>query len=115
MHHHQSKISNKKLLLVIGLNFLITVVQVIGAYKAQSVSLLSDALHNFGDGLSIVLSYLAIIFSRSTASIHQTYGKKRYLILAPFVNALTLIFLSLMLIGTAIERFRSIWNSHKWS
>jgi cobalt-zinc-cadmium efflux system protein len=89
------------------LNIGITVAQVIGGFMSGSLALLSDALHNFTDVISLIISYIASIFSRKTASPQKTFGYKRAEILAAFVNALSLVVISIILIKEAIERFYS--------
>lgn len=89
----------------IVLNLVITIAQVIGGLISGSLALLSDALHNFSDVLSLVFSYVAHKLSRKKASVDQTFGYKRAELIAAFVNAMTLIIVAFFLIYGAIERF----------
>ncbi len=57
-HSHQ-KLNGRNLLVSILLNIIITAAQVVGGLVSGSLSLLSDALHNFSDVLSLVVSYFA--------------------------------------------------------
>jgi cobalt-zinc-cadmium efflux system protein len=107
LHHHHNTTSSKKLLFSIFLNIGITVSQVIGGFLSGSLALLSDALHNFTDVISLIISYIASVFSKKTASTQKTFGYKRAEILAAFVNALSLIVISVILIKEAVERFIS--------
>lgn len=102
-HHHQ--VEGKNLLFSIVLNLVITVAQVIGGIISGSLALLSDALHNFSDVLSLVFSYVAHKLSRKKASVNQTFGYKRAELIAAFVNAMTLIIVALFLVYGAVERF----------
>lgn len=103
-HHHDLK--GRKLLFTIFLNIVITVSQVIGGFISGSLSLLSDALHNLSDVISLVISYVASKLSRKSASLQKTFGYKRAEILAAFVNASTLVIVAVFLIIEAVERFR---------
>jgi cobalt-zinc-cadmium efflux system protein len=87
------------------LNFLITVVEVIGGLLSGSLSLLSDALHNFSDGFSIIISYIAIRLGKQPKSAKYTFGLKRAEILAAVINAGTLIVICFYLFKEAYERF----------
>jgi cobalt-zinc-cadmium efflux system protein len=107
-HHHQ--VEGKNLLFSIVLNLVITAAQVIGGLISGSLALLSDALHNFSDVLSLVFSYVAHKLSKKKASVNQTFGYKRAELIAAFVNAMTLIIVALFLIYGAIERF---FNPHE--
>ncbi|MEO1012279.1 MAG: cation diffusion facilitator family transporter [Bacteroidota bacterium] len=104
-HHDHTSLSGKNLLVSIVLNMLITVSQVIGGILSGSLSLLSDALHNFSDVLSLIISYIANFLSNKKASTNRTFGYKRAEIMAAFVNAATLIVIAVFLIKEALDRF----------
>lgn len=108
-HQHNLNILNqaqdKNLLFSIFLNLVITVSQLIGGILSGSLALLSDALHNFSDVLSLVFSYFAHQLSLKKASVNQTFGYKRAEIIAAFVNSITLIIVALILIYEATNRF----------
>ncbi len=107
-HHHShthTDLRGKNLIISILLNILITFSQVIGGLISGSLSLLSDALHNFSDVLSLVVSYVATVLSRKKASTNKTFGYKRAEIIAAFVNAATLVIVAIILIIEAVERF----------
>ena len=103
--HAHGDLKGKNLIISILLNILITVAQVIGGLISGSLSLLSDALHNFSDVLSLIVSYFATVLSKKKASTNKTFGYKRAEIIAAFVNAATLIIVAVILIIEAIERF----------
>jgi cobalt-zinc-cadmium efflux system protein len=102
-HHHHSH--SKYLLFTILLNVVITVAQVFGGLWSGSLALFSDALHNFSDVLSLVISYVAEKLAKRKSTRTKTFGYKRAGILAAFINAATLLIVALILIKEAIERF----------
>lgn len=94
-----------RLLFTIVLNFIITVAQIIGGILSGSLALISDALHNFSDGVSIIISYIALkLKSRDNSSKH-TFGLKRAEILAALINSTVLIAICVYLFYEAIVRF----------
>lgn len=99
------EVKAKNLVYSIFLNLLITIAQIVGGILSGSLALISDALHNFSDVLSLVFSLVANKLSRRKASIDQTFGLKRAELIAAFVNAATLIIVAFILIYGAIERF----------
>ncbi|MCL4141348.1 UNVERIFIED_CONTAM: hypothetical protein GTU68_059067 [Idotea baltica] len=105
--HHHGELRGRNLLISIFLNILITAAQIIGGVVSGSLALLSDALHNFSDVLSLVVSYIANRLTKKEASLHKTFGYKRAEILAAFVNASTLIIVAVLLIIEAIKRFQN--------
>jgi cobalt-zinc-cadmium efflux system protein len=114
-HHHNHKnhghqhvhrdVKGRNLFISIFLNLLITITQAAGGIISGSLSLLSDALHNFSDVLSLLVSYIATVLSKKQASVQRTFGYKRAEIIAAFVNSATLIIVALFLIVEAVQRF----------
>ena len=105
--HSHNDLKGRNLFISILLNILITVAQVIGGIFSGSLALLSDALHNFSDVISLVVSFLANKLAKKQASLHRTFGYKRAEILAAFINASTLIIVAVLLIIEAVKRFRN--------
>lgn len=106
-HHHHHDLKGRNLIISIFLNIIITASQVVGGILSGSLSLLSDALHNFTDVISLVISYAANRLAKRKASLHRTFGYKRAEILAAFINAATLMVVAILLIVEAIERFQN--------
>lgn len=104
MHFH-TKNGQRGLLLSTLLNFIITIVQVAGGILSNSLSLLSDALHNLGDTIAVFLAYIADRFGNKPANERKTFGYKRIEIIAAFINASVLIIISVLLFIEAISRF----------
>ncbi len=104
-HHEHSHISGTRLLFVIVLNFVITGAEIIGGIFSGSLSLLSDALHNFSDSISIVITYIAFRFSKKEHTYNYTFGYKQAEIIAALFNSFTLIVISIYLFYEAIKRF----------
>ena len=54
--NHRIETSGLRLIITITLNFVITIVEIIGGIISGSLSLISDALHNFSDGIAVIIS-----------------------------------------------------------
>lgn len=106
-HAHSHDLNGRNLLISIFLNIVITLAQVIGGLASGSLALLSDALHNFSDVVSLIISYVANKLVKRKASLQKTFGYKRAEILAAFINASTLMIVAILLIFEAIERFQN--------
>ena len=104
-NHSHTDMKDRNLFISILLNIVITAAQIVGGLISGSLALLSDALHNFSDVLSLVVSYVASKLSKKKASLNRTFGFKRAEILAAFVNASTLVIVAFILIKEAIHRF----------
>lgn len=109
-HHHHDHghshpdLKGRNLLISIILNIVITLSQIIGGFISGSLALLSDALHNFSDVLSLIISYGARILGKKKACSNKTFGYKRAEIMAAFVNAATLVVVAIILMKEAVER-----------
>ena len=100
------KVNGRRFLAVTLLNATITVVEIIGGVVSGSLALLSDAFHNLGDSLSIVMGYVAQVISGRPENSRRTFGYRRAEILSAFLNALFLIIMSIFLIVEAIQRLQ---------
>ncbi|WP_318343121.1 cation diffusion facilitator family transporter [Flagellimonas baculiformis] len=102
--HSHTDLKGRNLLISILLNIVITLSQVVGGLISGSLALLSDALHNFSDVLSLIISYVAQKLGKKQANKHKTFGYKRAEIMAAFVNAATLVVVAIFLMKEAMER-----------
>jgi cobalt-zinc-cadmium efflux system protein len=91
--------------LSLALTFLYILATFIFGLRAHSLALLSEAGHNVSDFLAIALSFFAVYLQSRPATDERTFGYQRSGVLAGFVNALTLIALSIWLAIAAIHRF----------
>ena len=103
--HHNDDLHGKNLLWVTLLNLSITIVQIIGGFISNSLSLLSDALHNLGDSSAIFIAFIAGKISRKKPDTRKTFGYKRIEILAALFNAIVLIAICIFLFYEAYGRF----------
>ena len=87
------------------LNFVITAAEIIGGLLSGSLALLSDALHNFSDGISLVISYSALRLRGRPNSLRHKFGFKRAEVFAAVINASALIVITVFLFIEAIKRF----------
>ena len=108
-HDHSNNIpeSGKRLAIVVALNFLITIAEVIGGLMSGSLSLLSDALHNFSDGIAVIIAWIAIKLRTLPRSDHYTFGLKRAEVLAAVINAGALVAISIYLFIEAWSRYHN--------
>ena len=104
--HSKMELRGRRIIFTIGLNVLITLSQIVGGLIANSMSLLSDAMHNFSDVVSLIISYIANLLSGKRNTEKRTFGYKRAEIIAAFINSSTLILIAFILGKEAIERFR---------
>jgi len=104
MHLHIEDKREKNLIIVIFLNFFIFTSELLGGIFSRSLSLLSDSFHNLSDTISIVISLIAIRFSKRESSYKFTFGGKRAEIIASLFNSIFLFIVSFVLIRESIIR-----------
>ncbi len=76
----------------------------IAGLRAHSLALLSEAGHNVSDFLALLLSFVAVYFQSRPADHARTFGYQRAGVIAAFINAATLIAISLLIAVEAIHR-----------
>jgi cobalt-zinc-cadmium efflux system protein len=89
----------------VTLNTVFVVAELAFGYAANSLALISDAVHNFSDVISLLLAWAALWLARKQPTQQHTYGYRRASILAALVNA------GLLLIavgGIAVEAINRI-------
>ena len=103
-HHHthnHGMPEGKNLFLSVVLNLGITIAQVIGGIVSGSMALLSDALHNFSDVLSLLITFFTFRLAQKKHTEKRTFGYRRGEILAAFINSVTLLVIASFLVYEA--------------
>ena len=106
-HHHHEDMSQKNILIAFALNFSFAIIELVGGFFTNSVSIMSDALHDFGDSLALLLAYFAQKVSSKDPDEIYTFGYRRFSILSAFINAVILLAGSIFVIIEAIKRIAS--------
>lgn len=108
-HNHQisENSTGVRLLITLALNLVIPAVQIVGGIFANSMALISDAIHNFSDFTAILISYIALRIGKKGASLQNTFGYRRAEILAAFLNVAILFGASAIIIYGAFQRLRT--------
>ncbi|WP_052107809.1 cation diffusion facilitator family transporter [Aerolutibacter daejeonensis] len=87
------------------INLAYTILEAGYGFATNSLALLSDALHNFGDVLGLALAWGAAVIARRPPSGRHSYGWRRATLLSPLANATLLVAFSGALGWEAIRRF----------
>ncbi|MBB6612653.1 cation transporter [Pontibacter sp. Tf4] len=100
-HHHHAT-GNIRFAFFLNLGF--AVVELIGGFFVNSVAIMSDALHDFGDAFTLGVSYFLQRKSEQQGNERYTYGYKRYSVAGALVTSLVLITGSVFVLSEATER-----------
>jgi cobalt-zinc-cadmium efflux system protein len=93
-------------LVAAGLNVAFVAFEVMFGFRSRSLALLSDAGHNLGDVLGLMLGWGAILLARRKPSARRTYGLRRSTILAALANAVVLLVAVGAVALEAVQRLR---------
>jgi cobalt-zinc-cadmium efflux system protein len=104
-HRHAPADFGRALAIGVALNIGFVVVQVVFGIAAHSLALVSDAGHNFGDVLGLLLAWWASYLAKRPATERRTYGMRRSSILAALANAILLLMAVAVICWEAVRRF----------
>ncbi len=104
MAHDHHNHSNSNIKVAFWLNFIFTIIEIIGGFYTNSIAILSDALHDFGDTVALGLAWFLEKFSKKKRDKRYSYGYGRFSLLAAFINGLILMAGSIFIMYEAIPR-----------
>lgn len=107
-HHHGD--SSKDIRFAFFLNLLFAIAEIAGGLWTNSLAILSDALHDFGDSMILGLSWFLERYSRRERNETFSYGYRRFSLLGALLNAVILMAGSMFIIFEAIPRIANPLN-----
>lgn len=102
MHNDYDREGNIKL--AIFLNVCFTIIELIGGIWTNSLAIISDALHDFGDSVALITSLFAEKAAKRKPDTQRTFGYQRVSLFSALFNAVVLITGSLFILSKAIPR-----------
>ena len=103
-HRHGTHGTVRNIKVAFWLNLTFTIVEIVGGFWTNSLAILSDAVHDFGDSLSLGLAWLLESLSRRHGDHRFSYGYRRFSLLGALVNTLILLGGSVLILTQAIPR-----------
>lgn len=104
VHVEDKRRSTRNLRTAFLLNLGFTVLEVVGGLLTNSMAILSDALHDLGDSLSLAMAWYLQSVSDRGADNRFSYGYGRFSLLGALITAIVLIGGSLFILSEAIPR-----------
>ena len=101
-HHHHSDVKNIKVAFLLNLFF--TIVEIVGGFLTNSIAILSDAIHDLGDCLSLGLAWYFQKVAKKGSDTSYSYGYKRFSLLGAVINSIVLVTGSILILTVAIPR-----------
>ncbi len=103
MHNHNHEHSHRNIGIVFFLNLIFSIFEFIGGLYTNSTAIMSDALHDLGDALSIGLAFFLEKYSLKQSDKFYSYGYKRFSLLSALINSIVLIIGSVFILINAIK------------
>ena len=100
-HSHDEK-SNINIAFFLNLSF--TFIELAGGFLTNSIAIISDAVHDFGDSLSLGLAWYFQKLSKKGSTKQYSYGYKRFSLLGAIINCIVLVLGSVYILSEAIPR-----------
>lgn len=85
-------------------NLMFSILEIVGGFLTNSISIFSDAIHDFGDSISIGISYLLERKSTKEKDSKYTYGYLRYSLIGAVITSAILLISSVIIIYNSISR-----------
>jgi cobalt-zinc-cadmium efflux system protein len=108
--HNHNAVENIRTAFFLNLSF--TLVEIVGGILTNSIAIMSDALHDLGDSLSLGLAWALEQFSEQKSDHKFSYGYRRFSLLGSLINGLVLIVGSVLIIAEAIPRLLNPQQPH---
>lgn len=96
-HNDQQRSFNKAFAIATTLAIGYALTEVFYGFAANSMSLVADAIHNLGDGLGLILAWIANWLLSFPARKRYSYGFKRTTIIVALINAFILVATSVLI------------------
>lgn len=103
-HNHSHDHSEKNLKVAFFLNLAFTILEFIGGIYVNSIAIISDAVHDLGDSLSLGTSWYLDSISKKESNSKYSYGYRRFSLLGALINSIVLIAGSVYVIYEAVGR-----------
>ena len=96
--------SDNNILIAFILNLSFSIFEIFGGIFTGSVAIISDAVHDFGDAISTLVSYFLEKISKREPNDKYTYGYIRYSVLGAIFTNMVLMVSSILVIISAVKR-----------
>jgi len=110
-NHNHNHNATENISIAFFLNLFFTIIEFVGGFYTNSLAIMSDAVHDLGDSLSLGMSWYFQKISTKKATKKFSYGYKRFSILGAIINSVILLIGSIFIISKAIPRLINPENS----
>lgn len=114
-HHHPQIEGDRRVAAAVGVNLLLTLVQIVAGVVSGSLALIADGVHNLSDAMSLIIAFVARRIARRPADASMTFGYGRAEVVAALINYVTLIVVALWLAAEGVGRLFNPAEVEGWT
>lgn len=110
--HHHAHSSGQNIRTAFLLNLGFAAIEIVGGLMTNSLAILTDALHDFGDAVSLGMGWYLEKYSQKSEDAQYSYGYRRFSLLSALLNTIILVVGSLYILSEAIPRLLNPQEAH---
>lgn len=110
--HTHAHNANNSLRAAFFLNLAFTIFEIIGGLWTNSMAILSDAVHDLGDSVSLGMAWYLERYSRRGKDNRYSYGYRRFSLLGAMLNILVLLVGGFVILSQAVPRLLNPQHSN---
>lgn len=103
-HEHKAHQSGKNIKVAFFLNLSFTIIEIFGGIWTNSMAILSDALHDLGDSISLGVAWYLEKYSKKGPDSSFTYGYGRFSLLGALISSIVLVVGAVIILSQVIPR-----------
>ncbi len=108
MGHHHHHHSGSALGFAFVINFVFSIIELIGGWLTNSVAIMSDGIHDLGDSVALALTWYFEKIAARPSTRAYTYGYQRFSVMAALISSLVLLVGSTLVLKEAVPR---LWQA----
>ncbi|RYZ65501.1 MAG: cation transporter, partial [Proteobacteria bacterium] len=102
-HHHHGSVANIRMAFFLNLFF--SLFEIIGGLWIGSLAIVADAVHDFGDSISLGMAWFLEGYANKTQDDQFNFGYRRFSLLSALISGIVITAGSAVIITEAIRRF----------
>ena len=102
--HHTADERLARIQMAFWLNFAFTIIEIIGGFWTNSMAIISDAIHDFGDSIALLSAWILEKKSHDQMNLKYSYGYRRLSTLSALITGVVLVIGALVVIAKCIPR-----------
>jgi len=102
--HSKGNSNSRNIFVAFVLNLSFSIIEFIGGVFTNSISIISDSIHDFGDAITIAISWILEKKSKQKPNSKYTFGHTRYSVLGALITSTVLLIGSVIVIYNGITR-----------